>query len=510
MISPRKPPRSDVYQFRKAVPVALQGAVAELLGKPGTRHHELIWTLGTKDLAEAKRLMPASMERADGILLAAKQGAKPLTHREMNALAGLWYRRQLALWERDPSAHSIWEGWLDIVDEQDGSTRLPSGFVDDLLSEERVVTGPDSRAELAALLGTRLYQALHRQQKISSGDYSPDPRPRTFPAWEPSSVPVPAAAEPERAVVTLSGLAQSWRAVSSVKPRSAEEASYAVKSLVAFLGFDDAVRLTRADLQRWRDALKAAGNTNATWNNRLSHIRQPLLFGVSEGLLRSDPTKELRLPKGRAQSPLPFTDAEAVQILLAARQADRPSIRWAPWVMAFSGMRVAEVLQLTGGDVRAEGGTWFLSINEEHASKSVKTGQTRNVPLHPAVIAEGFLEFAAKVKGDAPLFPDKQVDRHGNRGGRAWQVVGRWVRETVGITDPRKAPDHSWRHRVEDELRSAAVAEDVRDAVLGHARMTTGRVYGVRGEALTRLAEAVGKIPVPAGLLSSGGGDGWE
>ena len=76
--------------------MALQGAVAELVGKPGTRHPELFWTLGTKDLAEAKRLMPGFIERADGILRAAKQGAKPLTPRG-NALAGLWYGRQLAL-----------------------------------------------------------------------------------------------------------------------------------------------------------------------------------------------------------------------------------------------------------------------------------------------------------------------------------------------------------------------------------------------------------------------------
>jgi hypothetical protein len=51
-----------------------------------------------------------------------------------------------------------------------------------------------------------------------------------------------------------------------------------------------------------------------------------------------------------------------------------------------------------------------------------------------------------------------------------------------------------------DELRAAEAPEDVRDAILGHTRQTTGRLYGVRREALRRLAEYVARVPVPDGL----------
>jgi integrase len=168
--------------------------------------------------------------------------------------------------------------------------------------------------------------------------------------------------------------------------------------------------------------------------------------------------------------------------------------------MAFTGMRVGEVLQLTRGDVRQEGGIWYLAVHENEVGKSVKNGLPRHVPLHPALITEGFLKHVETVSGNGPLFPDKRLDKHGNRGGRGWNVVGRWVRETVGITDTLKAPDHSWRHRVEDELRAVEAPEYVRDAIVGHARKTTGRHYGVRGEPLRRLAEYVARIPVPDGL----------
>ena len=106
--------------------------------------------------------------------------------------------------------------------------------------------------------------------------------------------------------------------------------------------------------------------------------------------------------------------------------------------------------------------------------RSVKTGERRYVPIHPALISEDFLDYVQTVCLGRPLFPDKTPDRHGNRGGRSWNLLGTWARKTVGIQDINLAPSHSWRHRVEDELWAAGVKEYFRDALLGHARKTTG------------------------------------
>jgi integrase len=300
--------------------------------------------------------------------------------------------------------------------------------------------------------------------------------------------------------VSLRGLFDAWKATAVVKPRTVTETDYALKALAAFVGHDDAAKITRDDLARWRDAMKAKDGSNNTWNNRLSMIRQVFKYGVAERRLTTDPTDEMRLRKSRQQSPPPYSDEDARRILLDARKETRPSLRWSHWIMAFTGMRAGEVLQLLGRDVRQEGDIWFIDVNESAEGKSLKTGQRRIVPIHPALVREGFVAFAQTIATDAPLFPDKKVDPHGNRGGRAWQVIGRWVRETVGITDPLKAPDHSWRHRMEDELRAVEAPEDARDAIMGHARKTTGRQYGVRGEALTRLYKFLSLVPVPPGV----------
>ena len=431
MVSPMRHPKTGIFWFRQAVPKAMQAAVAEVLGRSGKRHLELKWTLGTRDPAEARRRWPEALKRAQGIFEAAHSGAKPLTSEQLHALSGLFYHRQLALWKRDSEAIKDWNAWMDAVLDKD-DPKLPAHYADDLLADEGIITDPDSRLRLSELLAQRLHRALLRQQQLDSGDYSPDPLPKTFPVWEPPAAKPIASAAPPAPGTALSMLCDRWEAIAAVKPRTAAETRYAIKALIAFLGHDAAGRLQRADLQQWRDKLKAGGLSNVTWNNRLSLIRQVLAFGVSEGDLEGDPTAGLRLPKGRSQSPLPYDDADAVKILLAARKEARPSVRWAHWIMAFTGMRAGEVLQLTGGDVRQQDGIWFLAVNEDTAGKSVKTGQRRNVPIHPALVKEGFLTFASQVEGDAdqpPLSGPRQMSvEHEALGVEVSPLVqGRWL-----------------------------------------------------------------------------------
>jgi len=510
--------------FRRAVPIALRLRVGTVLGRPGKAVGELKWTLGTHDLREAKALMPTSMAKSDAIFAAAAHGASPLTSREAHALAGKWYQRRLGEWEADPTTVHNWDHWgegmpTDIFVEGTENEEAPAiskqgarewrvflaslrPEVEELLSDAGVVTDDASKERLAELIVERLPQALAQHQRRQRGDFSPDKLVATFPAWERSEDPAtpPLAPTPE-AVVSFLGLFKAWSPVAVVKPRTLAETDYAVRKLASFVGHDDAARITRDDLMRWRDTMKTDGRVNSTWNNRLSMVGQVLQHGVTEGLLKTNPASGLRLRKSRAISPLPYDDTDAARILLAARLETRPSLRWAHWVMAFTGMRAGEVLQLLGNEVRQEDGVWFIDVNERTEGASVKTGTTRHVPVHPALIAEGFIAYTQTIAATAPVFPDKRPDKFGNRGGRAWNVTGIWARKTAGITDPAKAPDHSWRHRVEDELRAAEVPEDVRDAITGHARKTTGRQYGVRGEALKRLHRYLSRLPVPAGVM---------
>ena len=84
-------------------------------------------------------------------------------------------------------------------------------------------------------------------------DRSPDPLEairKALPHVEPFAVPTSATG------VTLGGVYDAWRQVTVCKPRTAKETEYALTQLGTFLGHDDATRLTRDDLRRWRDQTK--------------------------------------------------------------------------------------------------------------------------------------------------------------------------------------------------------------------------------------------------------------
>jgi integrase len=169
--------------------------------------------------------------------------------------------------------------------------------------------------------------------------------------------------------------------------------------------------------------------------------------------------------------------------------------------------RCDELCGAMAADVRIEDGVNVVRIdpaNREEGGSVKNTASIRNVPLHPARIAEGFLEYAASLPKDGPLFPNVTPDRFGKRGGNGTKTIGRWVRNKVGITDKRKAPNHSWRHRFADQCKKVGIPRELRFAIEGHAATDVGDGYGSDGYPLTVLAAALAKLPNPISVASSG------
>jgi integrase len=108
-----------------------------------------------------------------------------------------------------------------------------------------------------------------------------------------------------------------------------------------------------------------------------------------------------------------------------------------------------------------------LANRGEDGSRKTE-GSERKEPLHPARIAEGFLEYCIACRKMGRCFPDITPDRSGSRAGNGTKTIGRWIRELVGITDPRKAPNHTWRHYFKSVCRDSDIDEEYHDALSGH------------------------------------------
>jgi hypothetical protein len=84
-----------------------------------------------------------------------------------------------------------------------------------------------------------------------------------------------------------------------------------------------------------------------------------------------------------------------------------------------------------------------LAIRLDHRDEngSVKTKSSpRRVPLHPALIEEGFLKYLAGLPKTGPLFPSLGTDYFGKQGGIATKRVSRWLHDTVRIPTHRTEP----------------------------------------------------------------------
>ena len=132
---------------------------------------------------------------------------------------------------------------------------------------------------------------------------------------------------------------------------------------------------------------------------------------------------------------------------------------WLPTLGLFTGARVNELCQLNPQvDIlqEPETGIWYLWITTESEAdsgieKSVKTGESRKVPLHKKLIELGFLNYVSRIKasGAKRLFPvwKPAPDRKASPAAEKWFV--RLIRKT-GLRDETPKAQlvgmHSFRH----------------------------------------------------------------
>lgn len=204
----------------------------------------------------------------------------------------------------------------------DGGAKLDMGGEDSDVFEPHVFP-EDSTAETIARMWDVVERHAGEALQVAGISIEETTRPLLLQAMlGPVAAAKVAAQNPQR---SLKELYEAWKVAAVVKPRTIAETEHAFKAISALLGNDDAAQVTRDVPAKWRDCIKGAGATNNTWNNRLSMVRQFLVFGVAEGYLATDPTDKLRLRKNRQTSPCPTpTPAPSKSCLPHVRRRYRP------------------------------------------------------------------------------------------------------------------------------------------------------------------------------------------
>jgi integrase len=230
----------------------------------------------------------------------------------------------------------------------------------------------------------------------------------------------------------------------------------------AFVGHDDIRRVKAENFVEWKADLLGKGLAAKTIRDgKLAPVRAIFQWAADNRKIEVNPGARITidLKASASERRRGYSDEEAILVLSKARIEREHHLRWSPWVSAYTGARIAEICQLRGEDVKEIGGVWCIAFAAEAGSLK-NANSERIVPVHPALEAEGFLKFAAS-KSKGPLFVELKPDRFGSRGGTGTKLISKWIR-SLGITDKRISPNHSWRHRLKTLGRRNGLAVDTR------------------------------------------------
>jgi hypothetical protein len=407
------------YRARKRLPDDVRAGYGRLYG---ARYEAKFFAPKTIKSHEAKRLFGewvAEVEARIAAIRAERDGSgRTLTRAQARKLAGDWYEwftgrhaeaSEEAIAARRHTVHEalreaagedeferlrgdVWD--MNDVREEVRPVLADVGETAQFLALEQVTLTHDARNLFLDFLYDDLAAALNRLLRLSEGDYGPDKYAERFPKtiegtdsgitswdlftkWIEERKPAASTIESWRYVFGELGEHFEDRSAASIMP---EEASAWIKGLI---------RPERSAATVKKTWLNAA-NTIFRWGVEQKHLTRNPFAGVKITV-----PKKKRLRETRA-----FHPHEARTILRAAsaitdtRTAHEACKRWVPWLCAYTGARPGEMTQLRGVDVIKRDGVHAFRITPE--AGTVKSSATRVVPLHPHLMAQGFLKFVAQ------------------------------------------------------------------------------------------------------------------
>lgn len=528
MSRPWKHPITGIYWLRKGVPEELRPIIGKREEKFSlrTKDPEVAKERHAKALAEVNARWKDLRARPPEAPAAGQAALTTLTERQAHQKADWMYRFWLGKYRDNPSEQVFWQTdlfdrlWrqperpvVNLLNPDDSSALELNALLppeemaarrleewcfdeaDDYLAIHELDVDEDSRLRLAKAIAAAVQRASLQLARWAKGELNTLPSQNSF----GSSAGLSNHAD-KHPPVTFEELLQGWSAERKPVEKTVYEWGRIIKELAEFLGHDNAARLQPDDLIRWKAEMVAEELSSKTIKEgKLSPVRTILQWGVNNRKIPANPAERVTIDvkSNPSEAKRGFNDEEAKVVLNAALLERNPVRRWVPWLCAYSGARVSEICQLRVEDILQIEGVWCMKFDPEAGSLKTRSSE-RAVPLHPALVESGFLDFVEGAKL-GPLFPTLPPNKFGSRGGNGTKVIGRWVR-SLGIKDKRISPCHSWRHRFKTLGRRYGLALDIVNAITGHGRKTVADGYGEYPiEALSReLAKVPNMLEVPS------------
>ena len=512
--------RTGVYYFRRAIPEELRPAFG------GAR--EFIFSLRTKDPAEAKRRRSEHAVRTDRELDAAKAALAQSASQTLPAASNDTPDRQRRRVRRASTAENrMHYGEFkqaryieqDIAREEHYREQWQAKALE---LERRLLSGstaelPEQEQLFRRILKDRDFNLQIASEQVLAARVAAQEAMSTTPASEP--VPNIKTDTDERSAGTsLYDIVDKWAAERKVAAKTADAARATVRWFYDRVGTVAVEKITRKDVLSFKDKMLAEGVTAANTKVKLSRLRTLLQYAADNDYLPANPGAGVTVidndaaKNKRTEFDLPALKAIFGSPVYAAdarpTQGRGEAAYWLPLLALYTGARLEELGQLRPGDVQEqtyhdkddnELSAWVIRITEDEAEglRLKNAGSQRIVPVHSELERLGFIKFAedARREGRARLFDKLKADKYGRLTAKWGEWFSGYKRDVCSITDKRMV-FHSFRHTFKHYARHVGMIEGVQRQIMGHSSGDVADDYG-SGYSLHQLVAGMKLYRVP-------------
>jgi integrase len=280
-----------------------------------------------------------------------------------------------------------------------------------------------------------------------------------------------------------------------------------IKSLAHFLNSKPIGLISKKDISEFSIHLIKSGNSPVTSKQKVGILKTIFNSAINHELIDKNPIEHFKLPYKRPHKPrvgFTLTDLELIFSSPIYTQGYLPlgggkiACYWLPLLALFTGARLEELAQLQVSDIqKAKDLGYYLTITDlgDTGAQLKNSHSRRNIPIHPVLIACGFMEHV-KNRERGYLFPDLKINPRGKRSGYFSNWFSTYLRKKIGIKDTRKV-FHSFRHTFKDICRNNGIEEAIHDALTGHKSPSVSREYGNDQFPLAPLFKAIEQFDIP-------------
>lgn len=367
-------------------------------------------------------------------------------------------------------------------------------IADVVLAQHALQIDKPSRERLLEQTAKAMNEAATKLKKFADADYSEDDLGKRFPTWSEAKPKKKIKAKP---VLDMMKLVDDWwveaeRAGLSYSTYDGYKRTF--DNFCAFLKHKDATKVTPEDVVAFKDdrlqrTSKTTGekiSPKTVRDQDLAGLKSVFGWALNNRYMKSNPASDVKVKVGKKEKLREryFTNDEIKAILTHAQNyepsgAERKQFidakRWVPWICAYTGARIGEILQLRKQDFKKIEGHWTYRITPE--AGTVKTHEYRVVPIHDHLIEMGLLDFVNHTTTDYLFIVARNVDEAKKQVRTRRTKMAEFIREVY--KDPHLKPNHGWRHTFRTIAREIDNYDPkVLDDITGHSSRTEGDKYG--------------------------------